>query len=174
MTIVEQAAYLKGLAAGLGMEPNSRDGKLWAALTELVSDMAHEIEDLQASSLDLADAVDELSDEFGYLEELTLSAGLAEDPEDPEEDEDEDEDGDFEDEDDELYVPDPKLYEDEPEEGDDEELPYDGVLYDVTCPSCGREISFDEKTLDEGSITCPGCGEVLEFDLGEDDPDDGK
>jgi len=168
MTIVEQAAYLKGLAAGLGMEPTSRDGRLWAALTELVSDMAHEIEDLQASSLDLSDAVDELSDELGYLEELTLSPELTEESED----EDEDADDDFEDEDDALYVPDLKLYEGEAEEEDDEEQSYDGVLYDVTCPSCGREISFDEKTLDAGSITCPGCGEVLEFDLGEDDPDD--
>ena len=41
-------------------------------------------------------------------------------------------------------------------------------MYDVTCPSCGEEISFDEETLALGSIKCPNCGEVLEFDLGED------
>lgn len=56
--------------------------------------------------------------------------------------------------------------EDEDDEDDeDEELSYDGVLYDVTCPGCGEEISFDEDTLGEGSIRCPGCGELLEFDL---------
>ena len=158
MTIVEQAAYLKGLVAGLGIEADSQDGKLWGALTTLLSDMAHEIEDLQSDNLDMADAMDEISDELGYLEELTLDLDRPEDFEDDYE-EDFDEEDYSEDAD---YQPDLHLYE-------DEELSYDGVLYDVTCPSCGKEISFDEKTLDEGSITCPGCGEVLEFDLGDDD-----
>ena len=170
MTIVEQAAYLKGLAEGLGIEPESRDGKLWGALTTLLSDMAHEIEDLQADNLDMADAMDEICDELGYLEELTLDLDRPEDFDDfDDEDALDDEDGD--------YTPDLRLYEDDEDdgedadedEGEDEELSYDGVLYDVTCPSCGREISFDEKTLDAGSITCPGCGEVLEFDLGDDE-----
>ena len=56
-------------------------------------------------------------------------------------------------------------------EDEDEELSYDGVMYDVTCPVCGEEITFDEDTLTEGSIICPQCGEELEFDLdGEDAP----
>ena len=50
---------------------------------------------------------------------------------------------------------------------EDEELEYDGVIYDATCPVCGEEISFDEETLEKGSILCPNCGETLEFDLGE-------
>ena len=33
------------------------------------------------------------------------------------------------------------------------------------------KISFDEDTLEAGSIKCPGCGETLEFDLGEEDED---
>ena len=53
MTVVEKAAYLKGLAEGLGVTPDSKEGKLWAALNDLLSDMAHEIEDLQESNLDL-------------------------------------------------------------------------------------------------------------------------
>ena len=55
------------------------------------------------------------------------------------------------------------------DEEDDEELEVDGVLYDATCPSCGEEITFDEETLEKGSIRCPNCGEELEFDLGEDE-----
>lgn len=170
MTIVERAAYLKGLVDGLGLESDSRDAKLWRAVTELVSDMAHEIEDLQTDNLDMADALDEVCEELGYLEDLCLDLDQ---PEDFMRDEDDD------------YNPDLRLYEaddeEEPEEeeseaaddaaGDeDEELSYDGVLYDVTCPSCGKEITFDEETLNKGSITCPDCGEVLEFDLdsGED------
>ena len=161
MTIVEQAAYFKGLAEGLNMENDSREGKLWGALTTLLSDMAHEIEDLQADSLDTAELLDDLGDEVRFLEELAM--GLDEDFDD--------EDDDFLDEDEpgRDYRPDLRLYQADEDEDEDEEADYDGVLYDVTCPSCGQEISFDESTLDAGAINCPSCGEMLEFDLGEDD-----
>ncbi len=172
MTIVEKAAYLKGLTEGLGVEPESRDGKLWSALNDLLSDMAHEIEDLQASSMDYADVIDDICEDLAYLEELTSDLEL---PEDYDELEDED-DFDGDDEDDNVYDLadygirdfDEDDGEDENAEDEDEEVEYDGVMYDVTCPSCGEEISFDEETLEKGSITCPNCGEVLEFDLGED------
>ena len=157
MTIVEKAAYLKGLTEGLGISPDSKEGKLWGALNELLSDMAHEIEDLQGSNLDFAEALDDISEDLTYLEELTCDLDMPEDMMDEEgcsgdcssclldcgaEDEDEE---------------------------DDEELSYDGVMYEVTCPVCGEEIAFDEDTLAEGSTTCPGCGETLEFDLDSDD-----
>ena len=71
MTVVEKAAYLKGLAEGLGVTPDSKEGKLWAALNDLLSDMAHEIEDLQESNLDLADIIDDMGEDLSYLEELT-------------------------------------------------------------------------------------------------------
>ena len=164
MTIVEKAAYLKGLCEGLGVDPDSRDGKLWGALNELLSDMAHEIEDLQSGSLDFADTLDEFGDELSYLEELTCDLDRPEDMDDEfcsgdcesceydcfsdEEDEDE---------------------EDEDEDENDGEPGYDGVLYDVKCPVCGEEITFDEDTLELGSIECPKCGETLEFDLSGED-----
>ena len=165
MTIVEKAAYLKGLTEGLGVEPDSRDGKLWGVLTELLSDMAHEIEDLQASNLDFAEALDDISEDLTYLEELTCDLDMPEDMDDTDEcdgncgscgldcgsEDDEDEDN------------------SEDEDEDDEELDYDGVMYDVTCPACGEEISFDEDTLHEGSIRCPACGELLEFDLSDEE-----
>ena len=79
MTIVEKAAYLKGLCEGLGVDPNSRDGKLWGALNELLTDMAHEIEDLQSGALDFADTIDEIGDELSYLEDLTCDLDRPED-----------------------------------------------------------------------------------------------
>ena len=57
---------------------------------------------------------------------------------------------------------------------DDDELEYDGVVYDVTCPSCGEEFSVDENTLIEGSVNCPKCNELLTFDFDEDDEEDDK
>ena len=165
MTIVEKAAYLKGLCEGLGVDPDSRDGKLWGALNELLSDMAHEIEDLQSGSLDFADTLDEFGEELSYLEELTCDLDR------PEDMDDEFCSGDcesceydcFSDEEDEGE-------EDEDEDEDEDGEPgYDGVLYDVKCPVCGEEITFDEDTLELGSIECPSCGETLEFDLSGED-----
>lgn len=152
MTISEKTAYLKGLADGLGLDPASKEGKLWNALNDLLGDIAHELEDLRETDRGQAQAIDGVADELSYLEELC--GGF-----DSEEDEDEgrapycggccQRGGDMPAEDDE-----------------DEELQYDGVIYDATCPVCGEEISFDEETLEKGSILCPKCGEKLEFDLG--------
>ena len=174
MTISEKAAYLKGLVEGLGADRDSRDGKLWSCVTDIMADIAHELEDLQDSSLDFADTLDEFGDELSYLEEITCDLdsppvfddecdGNCEDCGLCDYDEDDDE-GDvvaFSDFADPAEEEEP---EDEADSGDDE-LEYDGVIYDVTCPSCGEEISFDEDTLEKGSITCPKCGELLEFEL---------
>lgn len=168
MTVVEKAAYLKGLCEGLGVEPETKEGKLWGALCDLVSDMAHEIEDLQQSNMDFADALDEISEDLTYLEELTCDLDLPEDMLDDECS------GDCEScsascglFDDELE----DVFDDDEDDGDedDEELTFDGVLYDVICPKCGEEITFDQDTLDAGSTTCPKCGEVLEFDLSDEE-----
>ncbi len=162
MTVVEKAAYLKGLVEGLGIEPDSRDGKLWGALGELLTDMAHEIEDLQATDMDHAEALDEMAEELSYLEDLVC------DLDEPEDFEDEDCDGDC----DSCGLCDEDLDDEEDEEDDEDEPEYDGVIYDVTCPVCGEEISFDEETLDKGSIECPSCGETLEFDLSDEEDRD--
>ena len=147
MTIVEKAAYLKGLTEGLGITPETKDGKLWAALQDLLSDMAHEIEDLQSAQLDMADALDELTDEVTLLQDCCSDPDLLP----PDEDDDEEE---------------------EEEEDEEEDSSFDEILYDVTCPVCGEEITLDENMLAQGSIDCPHCGEALEFEMGEDEESD--
>ena len=150
MTITEKTAYLKGLADGLGVDPQSKEGKLWAALNDLLCDIAHELENLHETDRGQAEALDGVADELSYLEDLC--AVFDDDDYEKLEDDEDDYDG--------------------LEEGD-EELEYDGLIYDATCPVCGEEISFDEETLEAGSIRCPKCGELLEFDLsGDEDKDD--
>ena len=136
MTITEKTAYLKGLADGLGVDPNSKEGKLWAALNDLLTDIAHDLEALHETDRGQAEALDGLADEVSCLEEMCSVM----------------DDNDYE-----------KIEDDEDGDGEPE---YDGVVYDATCPVCGEEISFDEETLEAGSIKCPNCGELLEFDLG--------
>ena len=135
MTITEKTAYLKGLADGLGVDPQSKEGKLWYALNDLLCDIAHELENLHETDRGQAQALDGLADEVSLLEDIC--DGMDE-----------------------------RDYEKIDDEDDDEDLSYDGVVYDATCPVCGEEISFDEETLETGSIQCPKCGETLEFDLG--------
>ena len=134
MTITEKTAYLKGLADGLGVDPQSKEGKLWSALNDLLCDIAHELENLHETDRGQAQALDGLADEVSLLEDIC--DGMDE-----------------------------RDYEKIDAE-DDDDLSYDGVVYDATCPVCGEEISFDEDTLETGSIQCPKCGETLEFDLG--------
>ena len=166
MTIVEKAAYLKGLTEGLGIDAESKEGKLWNALNDLLHDMAHEIEDLHACNMDHAEALDEMAEELSYLEELTCDLDM---PEDFEEYDCEGDCGscgcdcgDYDDDDDDED-------DDEDDDDEDEEIEYDGIIYDATCPVCGEEISFGQETLEEGSVNCPGCGELLEFDLSEEE-----
>ena len=168
MTIVEKAAYLKGLTEGMGLDPETGEGKLWSVMTELMGDIAHKLEEHENGLEAQEESLDDIYEQLIYLQEITLpTEELIDDEDDDEDDEEEDE----------LYKPSLRLFESEDEdeeedgdvEGEDEELPYDGVLYDVTCPGCGETITFDEETLDKGSIRCPGCGETLEFDLGGDE-----
>ena len=70
MTIVEKTAYLKGLTDGLGVGTESKEGKLWAALNDVLSDIAHELEELHETDLGQAKAIDGVADELSYLEEL--------------------------------------------------------------------------------------------------------
>ena len=121
MTIVEKAAYLRGLAEGLGLVPDdSAQGRLWAALSELLGDMAREIEDLQTAQLDTAEAVEELAE--------CLYA-----------DEDEDEDEDEEDETDSVLYDATCPFCGEEITLDEQTLDKGGIA----CPRCGKRLAFD-------------------------------
>lgn len=163
MNIVEKAAYLKGLCDGLGIASDSVEGKLWSALNDLLADMAHEIEELRINAEDYSDALDEICEELAYLEEITCD--LDEPFECPPGFEDSCEgcpaEGD-------CFL----LGDLDEDDDDDEELEYDGLIYDVKCPKCGEELSFDEDTIELGFTECPCCGERLEFDFETEEEDD--
>ena len=44
----------------------------------------------------------------------------------------------------------------------------DTTIYEVKC-ACGNVITFDEDTLEAGSIVCDECGETLEFTFEDED-----
>ena len=147
MTISEKAAYLKGMMDGMALNTDSNEGKMIAAIVDLLGDMGKRVTDIEDTTIAISDELDEIEEDLDAIEDFIM---------DEEDYDDEDFDDDFDDEDDEDY-----------EEGFDfgDE---DTTIYEVEC-ACGEVIDFDEETLEKGSITCPKCGETLEFSVEEDD-----
>ncbi len=154
MTLSEKSAYLKGLMAGMELKTDSDEGKMIAAIVELLGDVTKTLTDVQETTIAISDELDEIEDDLDAIEDFIMDM----DDEDDYDDEYDEDDDDFEYEDDEDL-----------EEGfdfGDEET----TIYEVRC-ACGNVIDFDEETLEAGSIVCPECGETLEFSLEEDDED---
>ena len=150
MTISEKSAYLKGLMDGLNLNTETNEGKMIAAIVDLLGDLTRKVTDIEDTTIAISDELDEIEEDLDAIEDFIMD-----DEDEYDEDEDEDFDWDEEDEDEEF------------EEGfdfGDEET----TIYEVQCV-CGEVINFDEETLEEGSIICPNCGETLEFDVEEDE-----
>ena len=150
MTISEKSAYLKGLMDGLKLNTESDEGKMIAAIVDLLGDLTRKVTDIEDTTIAISDELDEIEEDLDAIEDFIMD-----DEDEYDDDEDEDFDWDEEDEDEEF------------EEGfdfGDEET----TIYEVQCV-CGEVINFDEETLEEGSIICPNCGETLEFDVEEDE-----
>ena len=151
MTISEKSAYLKGLMDGLKLDTEKDEGKMIAAIVDLLGDMAKRITDIEETTIAISDELDEIEEDLDAIEDFIM-------------DEDED---DFED------------YEEDELDWDDEDEDYeegfdfgdeDSTIYEVEC-ACGEIINFDEEVLEQGSMICPNCGETLEFSF-EDDEDE--
>ena len=89
MTASEKVAYLKGLAEGLGVKADGKEGKLMLAVIDVLESLAGDTEALEAKCADLADSIDDIGEDMAYLEDLCLA--------DLDEDEDEYEDDEYED-----------------------------------------------------------------------------
>ncbi len=152
MTISEKSAYLKGLMDGLKLDTETNEGKMIAAIVDLLGDMSKRMVDIEDTTIAISDELDEIEEDLDAIEDFIM-------------DEDDEED-DWDDEGDDYYDPE----EDEDEDAEDEEEPEEGfdfgdedsTIYEVEC-ACGNVIDFDEKVLESGSIVCPNCGETLEF-----------
>ena len=150
MTISEKAAYLKGLMDGLKLDTEAAEGKMIAAIVDLLGDVTKKLTDVEETTIAISDELDEIEDDLDAIEDFIM---------DEEDDEDDDDIYDFSDDEEDDY-----------EEGFDfgDE---DTTIYEVQC-ACGNIINFDEETLEEGSIICPDCGETLEFSFEDEDEEE--
>ena len=139
MEITEKVAYLKGLLEGMELDTEKKEGKLIAAIIDVLDDIALELEDMKDYADELGDGLDAVSDDLEDVEDVVF--------EDYDEDDDEDE-----------------YYEDDLDEDEDcyattcptcEETIYfdESILEDgeVICPNCGEKLEFDLTSLDEES-----------------------
>ena len=136
MEISEKVAYLKGLAEGLNLDTDSKEGKLIAAIIDVLDDMAEKFADIEDELCDVEDGLDAVSDDLSDVEE-TLYFALEDDDDDEDED-DEDED----DEEEECFMT--NCPECEEEVYFDESVLEDG---EVVCPNCGAKLEFDLSDL---------------------------
>jgi hypothetical protein len=68
MALKEKAAYLKGLADGLDFDKTTAEGKLLAAILELLGEMTDAIDEIDEDLEYLADYTEELDKDLGELE----------------------------------------------------------------------------------------------------------
>lgn len=130
MNISEKAAYLKGLADGMKLDESKNESKLLKGIIDLLGDIAHEIDDINENELDLAEEIDQISEDLALIEEE-----LYDDDEccccDDDDDDDEEEE--------------PVFYEVTcPSCGKTITVDEDVLFYDsIECPSCGEKLEFE-------------------------------
>ena len=140
MEIIEKVAYLKGLAEGMELDTEKKEGKLLAAIIDILDDIALEIEDLKDYADELGEGLDAVSDDLEEVEDLLFD-------EDEEDDEYEEEDFDELDEDEDCYATTCPTCEEEI--FFDESILADG---EVICPNCGEKLEFDLTSLEEVEV----------------------
>ena len=154
MTINEKAAYLKGLMEGLQLDTEKAEGKMIAAIVDLLGDVTKKLTNVEDTTIAISDELDEIEEDLDAIEDFIMD-----------EDEDDYDDDDYEDDDFDDY--DDEDFDEEGFDFGDE----DTTIYEVKCV-CGNVIAFDEETLEAGSIICEECGETLEFTFDDEDEDE--
>lgn len=127
--IREKVSYLKGLSDGLGINHETKEGKIILALIDLVDDMSLQLEDMDDRTSELEEYIEAIDEDLADVEEDIYE----DDDEDCDEDDDMDDEGFIE-----VECPhcrevvylDEEMFQDEDEE--------------ILCPNCGEPIIFSE------------------------------
>ena len=124
MGISEKIAYLKGLMEGMNVDTESNEGKLFAAVVDVLDEIALEVEDLTDEVMELGDGLDVISDDLSDVEDIVY---------DEWDDDDEEE---------ECYATTcPEC---------EEEIFFDDTMLEdgeIICPNCGAKLEFDLSDL---------------------------
>ena len=146
MTIGEKVSYIKGLAEGLGLEGDTKEGKILNAIIDLLGDISEEIDCIEEDYAELCEQVDAVDEDLSAVEDF-----IYEDDED-ECDCDCDDCCDCDDEVYEIECPacNDVIY------LDADMLEEEGMV----CPNCGTELEFDFDC--DCDCDCHDCEETEE------------
>ena len=127
MDICEKIAYIKGLAEGLNLDETTKEGKILAAVSDLLGDITSEICEIEDGCDELMEQIDAVDEDLSTVEDIIYG--------------DDDDDCDCDD----CCDCDDEVYEIECPAChdtiylDEEMLDNEGM----TCPNCGTELEFD-------------------------------
>ena len=127
MEISEKVAYLKGLAEGLALDTETKEGKLIAAIIDVLDEMSIRFEDIDDNLVDLEDGLDAVSDDLSEVEEALYEMD--------DDDEELDDDAEY------FETTCPVCQ---------EEIVFDEDTLDsgdIRCPNCGEKLEFDLSDL---------------------------
>ena len=127
MEISQKVAYLKGLAEGLALDTETKEGKLIAAIIDVLDEMSIRFEDIDDNLVDLEDGLDAVSDDLSEVEEALYEMD--------EDDEELDDDAEY------FETTCPVCQ---------EEIVFDEDTLDsgeIRCPNCGEKLEFDLSDL---------------------------
>ena len=144
----KKVGYLKGLMEGAAVDTDSANGKLMAAIVELLGDLSDRVEAIDESLEDLNDYVESID------EDLTELEGAREDDMDGLFEGDDDDDDDFDD----MLFDDgeDKLHLLQPAKPDE---PAEEALAGNLCPKCSRMFFTALDDAEGAEYLCPHCGE---------------
>lgn len=127
MEISEKVAYLKGLAEGLALDTETKEGKLIAAIIDVLDEMSIRFENIDDNLVDLEDGLDAVSDDLSEVEEALYEMD--------DDDEELDDDAEY------FETTCPVCQ---------EEIVFDEDTLDsgeIRCPNCGEKLEFDLSDL---------------------------
>ncbi|MGN0578665.1 MAG: CD1247 N-terminal domain-containing protein [Ruminiclostridium sp.] len=138
MTIAEKVSYIKGLAEGLKVDESTAEGKIIAAIIDVLGDIAVNIEDIDSDLADLTDVVNDVEEAVYDLEDEVYG-------------EDEDcccDDDCCDDEDDMYEITCPNC-------NNTITTDFDVISSgSIDCPNCGEKLEFDLSALDDCDCGC--------------------
>lgn len=139
MDICEKIAYIKGLTAGLELDETTKEGKILAAVIDLLGDITEEICDIEDACDDMSEQIDAVDEDLSHIEDIVYEEDEYDDDCDCCGDEDDD------------------LYEIECPACHDTIYLDESMLEDegMKCPNCGTELEFD---FDCDCDDCHDCG----------------
>ncbi len=176
MTVYEKAAYIKGLMEGMEIDTSKGEGKLYAAIIDLLEDLSLSVQDLEDETATLNEYIEEIDEDLGALEEDFYEC---DDDCDCDCCCDDDDDFDCSDcdldcccdcEDDEVC--DCCCHDDD----EDDDCDCCCECIELECPACNNPICIDEADIEEiDELECPSCGKMLTLtEIEEDEETDAE